>query len=459
MATPEQDVLREMAGLLGAMTEGRLDNAGRRRLTQLVREEPEARGLYLDYCQMHALLRSAHGVLTALEPPERQRRRRVGWLAVGVAVLALAATAAFVMVRLAWPASGLESTIAAARGDVQVLRNGQRIAADVAGTIRPGERILTGADGTADLRLTDGTALHLDSATDVGFEEQKDSRHVRLTTGAIRCEVAPQLPDRPLVFQTPHAELTVLGTAFELTATPVESRVRVLRGRVRWTAGGRSVEVAAGELSTADTQGLRAWQPVCDLDFSTLKTVPPQWETVYCDTQSLHTAERKIVPAPNGIRVADGGLRFADSRNQFGEHGLLVSRWRDAIGSDVAIEVDVAAGAKWSLGIAVDGDSFEGYRVIFAAPRYPNGIELDSLYPAGQTLLAQDPRPISAERDHTLRVEKQGPRIRVWVDRELRIDTAVTHPLAQDRKRTVAVSNFGESPLIRTLRVWKATGN
>jgi hypothetical protein len=58
-----------------------------------------------------------------------------------------------------------------------------------------------------------------------------------------------------------------------------------------------------------------------------------------------------------------------------------------------------------------------------------------------------------------LRVEKQGERIRVWVDRELRIDTAVTHPLARDRKRTVAISNFDESPPIRALRVWKATGN
>ena len=192
MATPEQDVLREMAGLLGAMTDAGLDDAGRRRLAQLVREEPVARRLYLDYCQMHSLLRSAHGVLTALQPSEGPRRRRVGWIAVGVAVLALAATAAFVMVRVVWPTNGLESTIAAARGDVQVLRKGQRIAADTAGTIRPGERILTGAEGAADLRLADGTTLQVDSATDVGFEEEKDSRQVRLKTGAIRCEVPPQ---------------------------------------------------------------------------------------------------------------------------------------------------------------------------------------------------------------------------------------------------------------------------
>jgi ferric-dicitrate binding protein FerR (iron transport regulator) len=459
MATPEKDILGEMTGLLGAMTDVGLDDTGRRRLAQLVREEPEARRLYLDYCQMHALLRSAHGVLTALEPPEGQRRRRVEWMAVGVAVLALAATAALVMVRMVWPASGLESTIAASRGDVQVLRNGQRISADAAGTIRPGERILTGADGTADVRLTDGSTMQVDSATDVGLAQEKDSRQVRLKTGAIRCEAAPQRPDRPLVFQTPHAELTVLGTAFELTATPVESRVRVLRGRVRWTAGGRSVELAAGQASTADIQGLQAWQPVCNLDFRTLKPPPPQLETVYCDTQTLHTRERKIVPAPNGIKLEDGGLRFVDSRTVFGEHGLLVTRWSEPVGGDVAIEVDVAAGEPWSMGVSVDGDSFEGYRIIFVAPDYPNGIEVDSIYPVAATLLAQDPRPISTEQDHTLRVEKRGPQLRVWVDRELRIDTALAYPLAPGRRQTFAISTFGLGPQIRALRAWQGAGN
>ena len=270
-----------------------------------------------------------------------------------------------------------------------------------------------------------------------------------------RSEVMEQPPGQPLVFQTPHAELTVLGTAFELLATPVESRVRVLEGRVRWTAGGRSVEVAAGEASTADIQGVQAWQPVCSLDFSTLQTIPPQLETVYCDSPSLHTAQRRIVPAPNGVRLESGSLRFADSRQVFGEHGLLVTRGTEPIGGDVAIEVDVAAGEPWSMGVSVDGDSFEGYRIIFIAPNYPNGINVDSIYPVEATLLAQDPRPISTEQDHTLRVEKRGPQLRVWVDRELRIDTQLSHPLAPDRKQTFAISSFGDGPPIRGLRIWK----
>jgi len=43
----------------------------------------------------------------------------------------------------------------------------------------------------------------------------------------------------------------------------------------------------------------------------------------------------------------------------------------------------------------------------------------------------------------------------VWVDRELRIDTVVDHPLAPGRKRTFALAQFGSGPLVRSLRVWK----
>jgi hypothetical protein len=307
--------------------------------------------------------------------------------------------------------------------------------------------------------LADGTSIRVGGSTDVGFVREKASRQVQLKTGVVRCEVTKHSPGQPLVFQTPHAELTVLGTAFELLATPVESRVRVLEGRVRWTGGGRSVEVAAGEACTADIQGVQPWQPVCNLDFSTLQTVPPQLETVYCDSPSLHTAKRKIVPAPNGVRLENGSLQYVDSRQVFGEHGLLVTRWTEPIGGDVAIEVDVSAGGKWTLGMAVDGDSFEGYRIIFVAPKYPNGVSVDSIYPIESTLLAQDPRPIPTEGDHTLRVEKRGPQLRVWVDRELRIDTALSYPLAPGRKQTFAISEFGTGPHIRSLRVWKGAGN
>lgn len=154
--------------------------------------------------------------------------------------------------------------------------------------------------------------------------------------------------------------------------------------------------------------------------------LPPQLETVYCDSPSLHTAQRKIVAAPNGVRLEDGRLRYVDARQVFGEHGLLVTCWTEAVSG---------------------------------VPNCPNGINVDSIYPVEATLLAQDPRPISTEQDHTLRVEKRGPQQRVWVDQELRIDTQLSYPLAPDRKQTSAISSFGTGPQIRALRVWRVAGD
>ncbi|MBM3880826.1 MAG: hypothetical protein FJ387_14100 [Verrucomicrobia bacterium] len=369
--------------------------------------------------------------------------------------------------------AGLRPTIASTQGEVQILRDGQRIPANTGEPIRPGERIRTGPNASAELRLADGTSIRMDGSTDVGFLPGKAARQVQVKTGMVRCDVAKQPPGQPLVFQTPHADLTVLGTAFDLLAAPVESRARVHQGRVHWADGGPGVEVAAGEACTADSQGIQAWQPVCNLDFRTLKAVPPQLETVFCNEESLLTARRRIVPAPNGIRLEDGGLRFATLPHAFGEHGLAVTRWTEPVGGDVAIEVELSAAAKvdgdstppadpasernpnWSLQIAVDGDSFDGYRVVFAAPKYPNGIEVDSIHPVEWMLLARDPRPMPEAGDHTLRVEKRRSQLRVWVDRELRIDTALSYPLAPDRKRTFALSEYGAGPLIRSLRVWR----
>ncbi len=455
MTLPHEEVGREMERLLTAMTDGTLAEGDRRRLGELVRDEPDARRLYLDYCQMHALLKSAHGVLCAVAP-ERGRRRRLVWaLSAIAAVLLLSVGLAWVMYqRNRVPDHG--ASVVAVRGEARRVRDGKVVPVQAGAIVSPGDGIQAGANSNVDLRLADGTTIQLGNESSLGLLSRQDGHRIELKIGGITCDVKPQDPAKPLVFVTQQAEVTVLGTVFELTAAPAATSVQVSRGRVRVTGAGGSIDVAEGNRATVDAHGAQAWSAVCDLDFRAMGSLPPQLETVFCDSTSLHTAGRKIVPGPNGIHMGDGGLRFVDARPVFGEHGLIVSRWVEEVGSDVAVEVEVSAGAKWSLGMAVDGDSFQGYRVIFAAPDYPYGSTIDSLYPSGQTLLAQDPRPMSYERDHTLRVEKQGQRMRVWVDREIRIDTEVNHGLAKDRKRTFAISNFGESPTIRSLRVWKA---
>lgn len=349
----------------------------------------------------------------------------------------------------------LHANVASIQGSVEIVRADRSVPATPGAGVLPGERLRTAIDGAAVLRLSDGSSIHLEASTDLAVPQSGSPRAFRVKTGAVRCAVSEQPPGQPLVFQTPHAELTVPGTDFDLVAAPVESRVRVEQGAVRWTDGGPGIEVIAGEASTADVRGVQAWVPVCDFDFATMTSLPSQLETVFCDSMSLHTTQRKIRPAPEGIRLTNGGLRFAPQRESFGVHGLIVSRWTSSLGGDVAIEVGLTAAARWALQLAVDGDSFEGYRIIFAAPKYPNGIAVDTLHPSGVTLLAQDPRALPEHGDHVLRVEKRGHQLRIWVDRELRIDTVIDHPLGAARKRTFALGQFGSGPLVRSLRVWK----
>jgi len=367
------------------------------------------------------------------------------------AVLAFAATMPFILMRGRLSPAVLEASIANPQGQAWVARGELREPARPGMNLLESDRLRTGPGGGMELKYKDGTTILLFAETDARFA----SRRADLKIGAIRCDVAPQFADKPFVFATPHAEATVLGTTFELTAARDETRLHTLRGRVRLTSGGSSTEVSSGGLATADEQGLCVWESVCDLDFSAMKALPPRMETVYCASDELPKPDRRIVPAPRSALLGNGGLRLAGEAGMMPGHGLVVLRWTEDIGEDAVVETMVAGGEAWSLGLAVSGDSFRGYRIIFATPGPPGGIGVDTLHPSDHTLLAQDPRPIAFDRDHTLRAEKRGKRIRVWLDREPRIDTEITYPLPANRLKTFAISNFGASPLIRSLRVWK----
>jgi len=445
MSTPCEEIRPELEALLAALSDGTLDPAAKKRLSQILREHPDARQFYLDYCQMHALLQSAHGVLQALEAPAAVRRRLRTWIAAAAAAILIAGTV--VVLR---ETSRVDATVALVQGSAWIVRNGERVPLPPTGEMRSGDRVATAADSRTEIRLRDGTRITLLEQT-----EAEIGPKIALKEGTLRCDVRPQ--PRPFVLQTPHAEATVLGTEFELTAAWKETRLRTLSGIVRLTADGRSVDVKAGQIAVAGPQGLNKWESVCSLDFTTMKDLPAQMTSAWCSSDILHTTGRKIESGAERVRIADGGLVFGPLPGSGLKHGLTDLQWKDEVGDDVIVEVDVAAGKSWGLGIPVTGNAFEGYRVFFAAiDPYPNGVAVDTIYPGECIILARDPRAISYDKDHTLRVEHRGNRFRAWVDGQIRIDTEINHPLAEGRRRTFSLCNFGATPVVRALRVWKA---
>jgi hypothetical protein len=412
MSTPCEEIRPELEALLGAMTEGGLDAPGRKRLAEILHDHPDARQVYLDYCQMHAMLRTAHGELSAIARP---RRRLYPWIGA-------AAAAALVAVLIPWGAS--------------------------TGATRDGRAIASGQSvGQGDVLYRDGSRVAVQDRTRTTVYPD----HVVLQEGVVRCDI--QKRSTPFSVKTRQAEATVLGTSFEIASERDETRLSVTSGRVSLASAGREVVAGPGQVATSDGRELTRWTSVCDLKFADMKALPPEMESVFCLSTLIHTPERKVEAEPLG-RFVPGGFHLGTPGHA---HGLHVWRWKEAVGDDLLMEADVAGGASWTLGFAMSGDSFEGYRIIFAGvDRYPNGTAIDTIYPKDCVVLAQDPREIRYDVDHTLRVERRARRMRVWIDRELRIDTEITHPLPEGRKRTFSISNYGAPPLLRALRVWKA---
>src|SRR4051812_1428765 len=55
--------------LLSRLSETGLDSTERKGLALLIESDQSRRQQYLEYCQIHAILRSEHGLLTAWSPP------------------------------------------------------------------------------------------------------------------------------------------------------------------------------------------------------------------------------------------------------------------------------------------------------------------------------------------------------------------------------------------------------
>ncbi len=113
-----------------------------------------------------------------------------------------------------------------------------------------GHRTATGA-GQA-LALADGTRLQLDTASAVDIEFDSAQRLIRLRSGAIHVQTAPdpQAPPRPLRVATAQGMLQALGTRFTVRQEAGHTRVAVFEGAVEVRparAPGQVVRVDAGQ--------------------------------------------------------------------------------------------------------------------------------------------------------------------------------------------------------------------
>jgi hypothetical protein len=108
--------------------------------------------------------------------------------------------------------------------------------------------------GSALLALADGTKVELRAGTRLErMVLAADQKRFELTRGAAASTVVKQPEKTSVVFQTPHAEVTVIGTRLSVEIMADGTRVEVQEGRVRCTriSDRYSLEIPAGRHAVA----------------------------------------------------------------------------------------------------------------------------------------------------------------------------------------------------------------
>lgn len=271
-----------------AWLDGSLDEAGCAELAREVAAEPVLAARLADASRLDLALGVAHGrrpdlaggVMAGLRgnasrgrlrqsvmrdlPRRRHPTHRMPW-----AWVALAAAACLAMALLLLPGRrpapvGELGAIVSATTAVQLRRDGQELVATPGLRLRRGDtvRVPAGAGavldaGTARLELGPGGELAMISG---------DALH--LASGTLRATVEPRGSAPALVFTTPQAQATVLGTVFALAIDGQATLLEVEHGRVGLSVRGRpaTVEVGAGgnaiASANADPAAIPSWQPL-----------------------------------------------------------------------------------------------------------------------------------------------------------------------------------------------------
>ncbi|MET3712995.1 transmembrane sensor [Sphingomonas trueperi] len=96
-----------------------------------------------------------------------------------------------------------------------------------------------------DVKLADGSAVHLNGATSLDVTLDDHRRSVTMQRGEAYFDVA-HLPDRPFTVHAGGAATQVLGTAFDIDIAAGGVRLAVYRGKVRFGDAAAAVIVPAG---------------------------------------------------------------------------------------------------------------------------------------------------------------------------------------------------------------------
>ncbi|HOX07486.1 MAG TPA: FecR domain-containing protein [Planctomycetota bacterium] len=129
----------------------------------------------------------------------------------------------------------------------QIVRSGRSLDVSAGMRLVAGDRLMTAGRGRAGLRYRDGSSVALNGGSTVTIEVSMAGKRLTLERGEVFVDAAGQPVGRPMVLNPDREDqVTVLGTAFELTRGENRTELRMLHGRVAFGRD-RAVEVGGGQ--------------------------------------------------------------------------------------------------------------------------------------------------------------------------------------------------------------------
>lgn len=264
------------------------------------------------------------------------------------------------------------------------------------------------------------------------------------------------LPEFVSRFSRTHAKplAAAAAAALILVLLLIQRRADVLRAehadRVAFEAERQKVAEMKRRLEL-EAERRDSWIPVLESDFSRGDPLDPRWEPVFCPSDLLERPSgRRVLPARTSVAVRDGFLELEGALGGVGGLGML--RWKDNLSQDVRIEAEVSADSP-ALGLALSGDSLEGYRVI---GEFANGsVTLDTLAEGPLRILQSSGASGPPVTRRLLAAERSGNLVRAWIDGRESIRYLAALPPSGTEHARVGVSVFFNRVRIRRLSIFR----
>lgn len=255
---------------IGAWLDGRISEAESETLQQELRESTESRATFNKLAQLDAVIREvadtesvgaisqASGASVSIGKPSTARYFRASLaLALG-AIVALSVTLYIRHVN----SNRSIARVNGLNGSLIWIGNGGQIVQDSDSpqtatrwsNVLSEEAELPGGtiEGTApeswfELEFHDGSTAMIFGDSILTFSDQ-GQKELRLKQGRFSANVVPQPEGEPMLIHTPAADLTVVGTQFDVEAGPDSTRLYVREGKVQIgrMSDGKTVAVSAG---------------------------------------------------------------------------------------------------------------------------------------------------------------------------------------------------------------------